>query len=122
MHVRFRNQGYSELVLTESYQTHQNKLHYASNPIHFVHSFHAFCLLHKTICQHWHLLHEAHPDNPEFCQPFLSLNMRETTQPVKDRISNHKSMIRCRNLLLPIPYHFITHDHRISQLKFQVIE
>ncbi|CAJ0935926.1 unnamed protein product, partial [Ranitomeya imitator] len=46
----------------------------------------------------------------------------KTTQPIKDRISKHKSTIRRNNTLLPIPYHFITKGHTIAQLKFQVIE
>ncbi|XP_073522664.1 uncharacterized protein [Phyllobates terribilis] len=46
----------------------------------------------------------------------------ETTQPIRDRISKHKSTIRCKNLLLPIPHHFIYNGHNISQLRFQVLE
>ncbi|XP_073433457.1 uncharacterized protein [Dendrobates tinctorius] len=46
----------------------------------------------------------------------------ETTQHVKDHISNHKSTIRCENTLLPIPAHFVENRHSVSQLKFQVIE
>ncbi|CAJ0968348.1 unnamed protein product, partial [Ranitomeya imitator] len=50
------------------------------------------------------------------------LYIGETTQPVRDRISKHKSTIRCSNLLLPIPYHFHTQGHSVSQLKYQVID
>ncbi|CAJ0958387.1 unnamed protein product [Ranitomeya imitator] len=41
---------------------------------------------------------------------------------VKDRISKHKSTIRCKNLLLPIPHHFSSKGHNMSQLRFQVTE
>ncbi|CAJ0945223.1 unnamed protein product [Ranitomeya imitator] len=34
------------------------------------------------------------------------LYVGETTQAIKDRILKHKSTIRCKNLLLPIPHHF----------------
>ncbi|CAJ0940590.1 unnamed protein product [Ranitomeya imitator] len=47
------------------------------------------------------------------------LYVGETTQSMRDRISKHKSTIRCKNMLLPLPYHFITQGHSISQLKFQ---
>ncbi|CAJ0944595.1 unnamed protein product [Ranitomeya imitator] len=50
------------------------------------------------------------------------LYVGETTQAIRNRISKHKSTIRCQNLLLPIPSHFIDKGHSISQLKFQVIE
>ncbi|CAJ0946009.1 unnamed protein product, partial [Ranitomeya imitator] len=50
------------------------------------------------------------------------LYVGETTQSVKDRISKHKSTIRCKNLLLPIPHHFLSKGHSVSQLRFQVIE
>ncbi|CAJ0952342.1 unnamed protein product [Ranitomeya imitator] len=38
------------------------------------------------------------------------------------RISKHKSTIRCQNLLLPLPSHFIAKGHNISQLRFQILE
>ncbi|CAJ0955119.1 unnamed protein product [Ranitomeya imitator] len=44
----------------------------------------------------------------------------ETTQPIKDRISKHKSTIRCKNTLLPIPHHFAAQGHTVAQLKFQL--
>ncbi|CAJ0942722.1 unnamed protein product [Ranitomeya imitator] len=50
------------------------------------------------------------------------LYVGETTQAIKDRISKHKSTIRCKNLLLPIPDHFSSKGHSVSQLRFQVIE
>ncbi|CAJ0944547.1 unnamed protein product [Ranitomeya imitator] len=50
------------------------------------------------------------------------LYVGETTQPVRDRISKHKSTIRCSNLLLPVPHHFSTQSHTISQLRYQVID
>ncbi|CAJ0966990.1 unnamed protein product [Ranitomeya imitator] len=50
------------------------------------------------------------------------LYVGETTQAIKDRIlSTDKSTIRCKNLLLPIPYHFATAGHNVSQLRLQVI-
>ncbi|XP_077124264.1 uncharacterized protein LOC143781516 [Ranitomeya variabilis] len=50
------------------------------------------------------------------------LYIGETSQPIRDRISKHKSTIRCKNTLLPLPHHFINAGHSIPQLKFQVIE
>ncbi|CAJ0928468.1 unnamed protein product [Ranitomeya imitator] len=46
----------------------------------------------------------------------------ETTQHIRDRISQHKSTIRCKRIMLPIPAHFIAHNHNISQLRYQVID
>ncbi|CAJ0929694.1 unnamed protein product [Ranitomeya imitator] len=46
----------------------------------------------------------------------------ETTQHIRDRISQHKSTIRCGRTLLPVPAHFISAGHSISQLRFQVLE
>uniref|UniRef100_A0A803JQT4 Reverse transcriptase domain-containing protein n=1 Tax=Xenopus tropicalis TaxID=8364 RepID=A0A803JQT4_XENTR len=46
----------------------------------------------------------------------------ETTQKVKDRIKQHKSNIRCKQLQLPIPAHFHQMKHSISQLRYQVID
>ncbi|CAJ0947766.1 unnamed protein product [Ranitomeya imitator] len=50
------------------------------------------------------------------------LYIGETTQPVRDRISKHKSTIRSNNLLLPVPHHYSSQGHTISQLKYQVID
>ncbi|CAJ0944277.1 unnamed protein product [Ranitomeya imitator] len=50
------------------------------------------------------------------------LYIGETTQPIRSRISKHKSTIRCQNLLLPLPSHFISKGHNISQLRFQILE
>ncbi|CAJ0921239.1 unnamed protein product [Ranitomeya imitator] len=46
----------------------------------------------------------------------------ETTQHIRDRISQHKSMIHCRRTLLPVTAHFISAGHSVSQLRFQVLE
>ncbi|XP_069607905.1 uncharacterized protein [Ranitomeya imitator] len=46
----------------------------------------------------------------------------ETTQHIRDRISQHKSTIRCGRTLLPIPAHFLEHHHGISQLRYQIID
>ncbi|XP_077148443.1 uncharacterized protein LOC143809192 [Ranitomeya variabilis] len=46
----------------------------------------------------------------------------ETTQHIRDRISQHKSTIRCKRLMLPIPAHFISHNHNIAQLRYQIID
>ncbi|CAJ0968452.1 unnamed protein product, partial [Ranitomeya imitator] len=54
--------------------------------------------------------------------PCGMLYMGETSQPIRDRISKHKSTIRCKNLLLPIPNYFITKGYNISQLRYQIIE
>ncbi|CAJ0944644.1 unnamed protein product [Ranitomeya imitator] len=43
----------------------------------------------------------------------------ETTQHIRDRISQHKSTIRCQKLMLPIPAHFAMAGHNVSQLKYQ---
>ncbi|CAJ0940588.1 unnamed protein product [Ranitomeya imitator] len=54
--------------------------------------------------------------------PCSLLYIGETTQPIKGCISKEKSTIRYKNMLLPIPQHFISQGHNIAQLKFQVIE
>lgn len=46
----------------------------------------------------------------------------ETTQRARDRISKHKSTIRCKNPLLPPPHHFLENGHNVSQLRFQILE
>ncbi|CAJ0968324.1 unnamed protein product [Ranitomeya imitator] len=46
----------------------------------------------------------------------------ETTQHIRDRISQHKSTIRCCKTLLPVPAHFIQNNHTVAQLRYQVIE
>ncbi|CAJ0941274.1 unnamed protein product, partial [Ranitomeya imitator] len=46
----------------------------------------------------------------------------KTTQAVRDRISQHKSNIRCNRDHLPLPHHFRTMGHNIAQLKFKVVE
>ncbi|XP_077111244.1 uncharacterized protein LOC143767108 [Ranitomeya variabilis] len=50
------------------------------------------------------------------------LYIGETTQHIKDRISSHKSTIRCGKNWLPLPDHFTKFKHTVAQLKFQVIE
>ncbi|CAJ0935699.1 unnamed protein product [Ranitomeya imitator] len=39
--------------------------------------------------------------------------VRETTQPIRDRVSEHKSTIRCKINHLPLPYHFHEKNHKI---------
>ncbi|CAJ0943784.1 unnamed protein product [Ranitomeya imitator] len=46
----------------------------------------------------------------------------ETTQHIRDRISQHKSTIRCGRTLLPIPAHFLECKHQVSQLRYQIID
>ncbi|CAJ0933276.1 unnamed protein product [Ranitomeya imitator] len=46
----------------------------------------------------------------------------ETTQAVRDRISQHKSNIRCYRDHLPLPHHFRIMGHNIAQLRSQVLE
>ncbi|CAJ0965705.1 unnamed protein product [Ranitomeya imitator] len=41
----------------------------------------------------------------------------ETTQHIRDRISKHKSTIRCGRTLLPIPAHFLQNNHNVTQLR-----
>ncbi|CAJ0954261.1 unnamed protein product [Ranitomeya imitator] len=50
------------------------------------------------------------------------LYVGETTQAIKDRISSHKSTIRCEKTWLPLPLHFKEARHNVSQLRFQIIE
>ncbi|CAJ0955511.1 unnamed protein product, partial [Ranitomeya imitator] len=46
----------------------------------------------------------------------------ETTQHIRDRISKHKSTIRCGRTLLPFPAHFLQNNHSVAQLRFQIID
>ncbi|CAJ0922348.1 unnamed protein product [Ranitomeya imitator] len=46
----------------------------------------------------------------------------ETMQTIKERISHHKSDIRCGKNHLPIPYHFQEAGHSVTQLRFLVLE
>ncbi|XP_073428203.1 uncharacterized protein [Dendrobates tinctorius] len=50
------------------------------------------------------------------------LYVGETTQAIRDRISSHKSTIRCGKTWLPLPAHFKEARHNVSQLRFQIIE
>ncbi|CAJ0965267.1 unnamed protein product, partial [Ranitomeya imitator] len=43
----------------------------------------------------------------------------ETTQHTRDRISQHKSTIRCGRTLLSIPAYFLHNNHSIALLKYQ---
>ncbi|XP_069466482.1 uncharacterized protein [Ambystoma mexicanum] len=54
--------------------------------------------------------------------PCGKLYIGQTTRPVKERWSEHKSTIRCKNLRSPVARHFIEFQHTIAQIKFQVIE
>ncbi|CAJ0962728.1 unnamed protein product, partial [Ranitomeya imitator] len=53
--------------------------------------------------------------------PCGMLYMGETSQPIRDRISKHKSTIRCKNLLLPIPNYFITKGYNISSSDIKLL-
>ncbi|CAJ0930958.1 unnamed protein product [Ranitomeya imitator] len=46
----------------------------------------------------------------------------ETTQAIRDRVSQHKSNIRCNRDHLPLPHHFRTTGHSVAQLRYQVLE
>ncbi|XP_075697305.1 uncharacterized protein LOC142742645 [Rhinoderma darwinii] len=46
----------------------------------------------------------------------------ETTQHIRDRITSHKSTIRCNKNWLPLPDHFSKANHQLSQFQFQIIE
>ncbi|CAJ0920813.1 unnamed protein product [Ranitomeya imitator] len=50
------------------------------------------------------------------------LYVGETTQHLRDRIASHKSTIRCKKTWLPVPHHFVSANHNVSQLRVQVIE
>ncbi|CAJ0955407.1 unnamed protein product [Ranitomeya imitator] len=54
--------------------------------------------------------------------PCGKIYVGETSQAIKDRISHHKSDIRCGKFHLPIPYHFREGGHSIAQLRFLVLE
>ncbi|CAJ0931127.1 unnamed protein product [Ranitomeya imitator] len=54
--------------------------------------------------------------------PCGQIYVGETTQAVKDRISQHKSDIRCGKTHLPVPNHFHQAGHTIAQLRFLVLE
>ncbi|CAJ0930688.1 unnamed protein product [Ranitomeya imitator] len=83
MEAKFQARGYPESFLHES-RTSGPSRPKSNNRIPFVHSFHPFAyILHKNIRQHWHLLTSAHPDIPEFREPFLPCfrrprNLRDT--------------------------------------------
>ena len=46
----------------------------------------------------------------------------KTTHPLKQRISEHKSSIRRKDVKYPVACHFNNHSHPISSLRFQGIE
>lgn len=46
----------------------------------------------------------------------------ETPQRVKECISQQKSTIQNKRIELPIPDHFISNNHDLSQLKYQIID
>lgn len=46
----------------------------------------------------------------------------ETMQEIRHRITKHKSTIRMELTDLPVPAHFLSHGHSISQLRFRVID
>ncbi|CAJ0968550.1 unnamed protein product [Ranitomeya imitator] len=54
--------------------------------------------------------------------PCGKIYVGETMQTIKDRISHHKSDIRCGKNYLPIPYHFQEAGHSVTQLRFLVLE
>ncbi|CAJ0962964.1 unnamed protein product [Ranitomeya imitator] len=54
--------------------------------------------------------------------PCGKMYVGETTQAIKDRISHHKSDIRCGKYHLPIPNHFREAGHTVAQLRFLVLE
>ncbi|CAJ0926946.1 unnamed protein product [Ranitomeya imitator] len=54
--------------------------------------------------------------------PCGKIYVGETTQAIKDRISHHKSDIRCGKDHLPIPHHFREAGHGVTQLRFLVLE
>ncbi|XP_073442130.1 uncharacterized protein [Dendrobates tinctorius] len=209
MHNKFRTRGYPSDLLDQARQPPIRHRSGVSGRLPFVHTYHPYVqILHHSICRHWGILKEAHPEVTEFQQNFLPCYKRpknirdtliradigsgvrsttqrflstpktgtypclhcnqcnnvlkgdylhhphsgkryqikdfstcdtsnvvylikcpcgllyigETTQSIRDRISKHKSTIRCGNTLLPIPHHFITAGHTIPQLKFCVIE
>ncbi|CAJ0933473.1 unnamed protein product, partial [Ranitomeya imitator] len=205
---KFQARGYPLALLENSRTVSNTPRRDNTRRIPFVHGFHpSVYILHKAIRKHWPLLSTAHPDVPEFKQPFLPCfkrapNLRdtlvkadigtstvtrqlflntprkgtfpclhcaqcnnvlkgdtithprsgkeykihgfftcnssyvvyvlkcpcgllyvgETSQSIRDRVSKHKSTIRCNNLLLPIPHHFAAAGHNISQLKFLILE
>ncbi|XP_071980562.1 uncharacterized protein [Engystomops pustulosus] len=132
---KFRTLGYPEHTLRTPPST--DKQTTIKEPrVNFTHQYHPTIFrLHKAIRSHWSILRNIYPDIPEFannCEssflvyvikcPCGLVYVGETVQHIRDRISKHKSDIRCNKLLLPLPHHFHQAKHRISQLKFQVVE
>ncbi|XP_069507297.1 uncharacterized protein [Ambystoma mexicanum] len=54
--------------------------------------------------------------------PCGKLYVGQTTRAVKERITEHKSNIRCKNTKSPLARHFMEHHHTVAQIKFQVLE
>ncbi|CAJ0964408.1 unnamed protein product [Ranitomeya imitator] len=46
----------------------------------------------------------------------------ETTQHIQDHISQHKSTIRCKRMMLAIPTHFTSLNHNIAKFRYQINE
>ena len=46
----------------------------------------------------------------------------KTTRALKTRIAEHRSSIRCKNLLYPVAEHFLEADHPVSALRYIGIE
>ncbi|CAJ0963613.1 unnamed protein product [Ranitomeya imitator] len=84
MEAKFLARGYPHSVLQESRTPSLNSRPKSNKRIPFVHSFHPFSyILHSNIRKHWHLLTTAHPNIPEFREPFLPCfrrprNLRDT--------------------------------------------
>lgn len=53
---------------------------------------------------------------------FFTCESSFVDQRIRDRISKHKSKVRCQNLLLPVPHRFFHSGLNVSQMRFKVIE
>ncbi|CAJ0956844.1 unnamed protein product [Ranitomeya imitator] len=73
MTTKFLKRGYPSAILARSRDPPpQIARRNTEKRIPFMHAYHPFSfILHKTIRRHWHLLSTAHPDIPEFKEPFL---------------------------------------------------
>ncbi|CAJ0964342.1 unnamed protein product [Ranitomeya imitator] len=136
MSAKFRSRGYPDHVLKFKQNTLGSDVSLRAPRLAFVSTFHPFnSLINKCILQHWDILKNAYPQdgiaqhNLQLIIWYILISVLavvgyvgETTQHVRDRISKHKSTIRCGRSLLPIPAHFLQHNHTVAQLRYRVID
>ncbi|XP_069473373.1 uncharacterized protein [Ambystoma mexicanum] len=54
--------------------------------------------------------------------PCGKLYVGQTSRAVKERITEHKSNIRCKNVKSPLARHFLQSSHTVAQVKYMVLE